>query len=310
MALPIRDVRRPSCLSGRDNGKLPQSILSTTPGLAGGPGVVLVLPAARAWRALAAAALKVGHTLKATSVADSYRSYQRQESLFRARYRTRRIDGQPRAYWQGQWWWLLPGYAQAAVPGTSNHGWGLAVDVGEEHDGDQSAESLDATTLAWLTTHADDFGWSWELQSEPWHVHYFAGDHIPQAVLDFEEDDDMQLTDKMPVTTWEAKRWADLRTPDGKPSDLTVAVALRSGYGHARAANEQSRETLTQLAALAAEVSALRTVIEQLAAALTSGGGSVDTAAVLAGIDERIGEFKRELAAAVQAQADALAGGE
>lgn len=119
-------------------------------------------------------------------------------------------------------------------------------------------------------------------------------------------EDDMQLDDKMPVTGWMAERWPDLRKSDGKPSVITVEVAQRSGYAHSRAANEQSRETLAETRALRGEVAAMRTIIEQLAAALTAGGGSVDTAAILAGVDEKIAALRADLAEAAQAEAAAL----
>jgi hypothetical protein len=42
------------------------------------------------------------------------------------------------------------------------------------------------TGLQFLLDVAPSLGWSWELQSEPWHIRYVAGDKVPQAVLDFE----------------------------------------------------------------------------------------------------------------------------
>lgn len=51
----------------------------------------------------------------------------------------------------------------AAVPGTSNHGWGVAVDI----------PFPDAQ--AWLRRNAHRFGWSWDEGArvgEPWHWRY------------------------------------------------------------------------------------------------------------------------------------------
>jgi hypothetical protein len=158
-----------------------------TPGLAGGPVVFLVAPAARAWRALAAAALAAGHTLKLSGQASGYRTYAQQLRLFEQRFTTTPIAGRPTRRWNGRTWYLRPGMALAAVPGTSNHGRGLAVDIGEERDGDAGTESIDQGTVAWLVANADRFGFSAEVQSEPWHWRYFAGDHIPAAVLAYEE---------------------------------------------------------------------------------------------------------------------------
>ena len=197
--LPVEPIVRPSCLNGQTNGHLPDSLLWPTPGQAGGPVVRLVEPAARAWRAMCAAALKAGHTLKATSYGDSYRWYELQYTTFVARYLP---DKQPDSigsrYWPkhydlqdrvvlGRLWWQKPDTAVAAVPGTSNHGWGLAVDTGEEIDGDAGTESLDDATLAWLIANEKTFGFSHEVQSEKWHIRYWAGDAIPAAVLAYEQ---------------------------------------------------------------------------------------------------------------------------
>lgn len=200
MAYPVRTVTVPSVLAGQPNGKLAPSILLETPA----PGVTwpcrLVAPAARAWRALSAAAQAAGHTLKPSGPSDSYRPYEVQERIFRQRFTTTPMATTAKRTWQGRTWYLKPGYALAAVPGTSNHGRGIAVDVGEERDGDTGTESIDAGTLSWLLKNEERFGFSHEVQSEPWHIRYFAGDHVPPAVLDYErsnpsEEDDMPLTD-------------------------------------------------------------------------------------------------------------------
>ncbi|WP_166844529.1 M15 family metallopeptidase [Isoptericola sp. BMS4] len=68
----------------------------------------------------------------------------------------------------------------AAVPGTSNHGWGLAVDLSTPISTGRSAE------YAWLRVHGPDFGWdnpSWARldgsKPEPWHFEFFAAGPIP-----------------------------------------------------------------------------------------------------------------------------------
>jgi len=57
----------------------------------------------------------------------------------------------------------------AAVPGTSNHGWGCAVDVALGGYGN-AATSVAFPFLSWAIEHAHQYGWSWEVQSEPWHL--------------------------------------------------------------------------------------------------------------------------------------------
>lgn len=187
MTFPVRPVIEPAVLRGQPNGELPRSILMATPGQAGGPVVFLVAPAARAWRALAAAALDAGHVLKLSGTASGYRTLAQQVVLFEQRFTTTPNGSRTTRRWNGRTWYLRPGMALAAVPGTSNHGRGLAVDTGEERDGDTGTESIDADTVKWLVKNEERFGWSHEVQSEPWHLRYWAGDQIPAAVLEYEE---------------------------------------------------------------------------------------------------------------------------
>ncbi|MDQ1486304.1 MAG: peptidoglycan DL-endopeptidase CwlO, partial [Actinomycetota bacterium] len=77
-------------------------------------------------------------------VSDSYRSYGAQVGVFRER----------------------PSFA--AVPGTSNHGWGLAVDLG------CGVQNFGSAQYRWMTANAGRFGWvhpRWALRRpfEPWH---------------------------------------------------------------------------------------------------------------------------------------------
>jgi hypothetical protein len=73
----------------------------------------------------------------------------------------------------------------AAVPGTSNHGWGLAVDLSDPISGGTSRE------YAWLRVHGPDHGWdnpSWArpggTKPEPWHFEFFAAGSIPDRAVD------------------------------------------------------------------------------------------------------------------------------
>lgn len=190
MILPKMPVTLPACLNGQLNGKLPASLLVDTPGLAGGPVVRLVAPAARSWRAMAAAASQDGIVLKATSLFDSYRPYPVQFNVFVDRYWP---DPEPgfigERWWAGHYdlagnwvrghdWYQKPNTAVAAVPGTSNHGRGLAVDV--------AGAGIAGPILTWLLAHAEDYGWSWETDSESWHIRYCTGDAIPDVVLAYE----------------------------------------------------------------------------------------------------------------------------
>jgi LAS superfamily LD-carboxypeptidase LdcB len=67
--------------------------------------------------------------------------------------------------------------APLAVPGTSNHNLGIAVDIA----------NASGKRLEWMLANAHKYGFSWELQSEPWHIRYVAGDDIPEAVKIWKE---------------------------------------------------------------------------------------------------------------------------
>lgn len=189
MVLPVSPVRSLSILNGEENGRLPASILTSIPGQAGGATITLVHPAARAFKALIAEAKKAGHILKANGTTYSYRTYAEQSAIFMSRYvpyYTRHTDGHVSyRYWNGRRWYHKSGPV-VAVPGQSNHGWARAVDMGEQADSDAGAESFDTPTLNWLKANEQRFGISHEIQSEPWHIRYFAGDVPPPAVLAYE----------------------------------------------------------------------------------------------------------------------------
>jgi hypothetical protein len=64
-----------------------------------------------------------------------------------------------------RWFWTHRPPA-AAVPGTSNHGWGLAVDVATR------------AAAVWILKHGHRFGWSWDegrRVGEWWHFRYVGG---------------------------------------------------------------------------------------------------------------------------------------
>lgn len=75
------------------------------------------------------------------------------------------------------------------------------------------------------------------------------------------EEDDMQLDDQVTVPGWIKERWPDKGLADGK---IAVNSALGSGYGHARAANDQSAKALKEIATLRGEVAGLTTLVQQL----------------------------------------------
>lgn len=198
MALPVLDIVWPAALVGQPNGQLAANLLVTVPGQDGGASVTLAAVASRAWLALCAGARTAGYVLVATSAGDSYRRYSQQESLFRSRYITDFIRGRPYKTWNGQKWYQLPDTAEAAVPGTSNHGKAIAVDIGLRVG--NTTVAITTAAVDWLIAHAHEYGWSAELQSERWHWRYVTGDAIPAAVLAYEaEQSDPDEEEQMKV---------------------------------------------------------------------------------------------------------------
>jgi zinc D-Ala-D-Ala carboxypeptidase len=127
------DMPVPTELQAYGNGRIPAGVLQPI----GQGGHQLYAPAAEAWKAAVQAAAADGVSLRVT---DSYRSFDQQVDL---------VDRKG-LYSQG-------GYG--AEPGTSNHGWGLAVD----------ADVTDPSTLSWLRSNGYRFGFVEAVPREPWH---------------------------------------------------------------------------------------------------------------------------------------------
>ena len=164
--LPVQRLRFPVGLLKAKNGELPEDLLAPIKPY----GRLYARSAAIAWQMMRSEAKKVDVTLRPTSTVDTYRPLSVQTALFLQRYQLEPIKGRPVRRWNGQIYYQKPGVAAAASPGTSNHGWGLAVDVWNVGQNGR---------LDWLLTHAKEFGFSWELQSEPWHIRYVLGDDLP-----------------------------------------------------------------------------------------------------------------------------------
>lgn len=149
--LPIVKVKLCSHLKGVEPGELDPSLLRKIEGKG-----QLHHCAADAYEAMDAAANAEGIDLSPTSAADTYRSLAVQEYGFFQRYtddpKPALMKQKPRIY-KGKAWYLKKGMAPMAVPGTSNHNLGIAVDIK-----DASGERLE-----WLAKNAQSFGFSWEV---------------------------------------------------------------------------------------------------------------------------------------------------
>ena len=164
----------PADLQGIDNGKLPAKLLTDIL-----PSGRLHHYAAESWQRLQQSAAYEGLTL--TQVGD-YRALVEQQALFMQRmrpYPDAKRNVQVTRQWNGQTWYLHLG-APVATPGTSNHGWGLAIDVALRVDGraipiTARPQGAWRSGLQFLRKLAPSLGWSWELQNEPWHIRYVLG---------------------------------------------------------------------------------------------------------------------------------------
>ena len=266
MSQPITAVTIPRDLAGQSNGRLHESLLVVV-GFPQRPTARLHSLADRAWKALSQEVFECfTETLTVTSTPDAYRSYAMQEQTFRLRYTTTVLEGRPWKIWNGVRWYQRPGTAMAAVPGTSNHGLGLAVDACIWRNNAIHSITDNQTMFKWLLDNAWRYGFSWEFDNEePWHIRYFAGDLVPAAVLDFEQPPIIfpPLTeDTMNKPIWAVYRPNDVvaktypkwyvllpdgsvrhaQGPDAKVNDaLGNPTIIIDGLDHARRLDELSR---------------------------------------------------------------------
>lgn len=114
------------------NGAIPQSALDPIPAANGQTAYLLPLPAASFLRVAEKCQRLYGWAPQATSAGDGFRSLARQISVFTQRYRRTYAEYAPgrvdRRTWNGVYYYRWNGPA-AAVPGTSNHGKGITVDI-------------------------------------------------------------------------------------------------------------------------------------------------------------------------------------
>ncbi len=122
----------PTSLAAYGNGRVPATALREV----GDTGHRLWEPAAEQLTRLIHDARRAGVDI---GITDSYRSYAAQVDVAQRKG----------LYSQG---------GLAAVPGTSDHGWGMAVDL-----------DLDAQAQAWMRSHGPAYGFHEDTPREPWH---------------------------------------------------------------------------------------------------------------------------------------------
>lgn len=151
------------------NGQIPLSALTPLSG-----GGYLLEPVAAAFEELRIRAARAGHVVALTSVGDAYRSLERQIKVFRERYTILPFP-EMGPYGDVRPWdsngdgvkerWVRVSGPSAAIPGTSNHGWGLAVDI-------SGTGGFSGVLYRWLAANAPALGWSnteGRSVNESWH---------------------------------------------------------------------------------------------------------------------------------------------
>ena len=137
-ARPGAKATPPAELRAYGNGKVPAEALMRI----GHGEHRLWGPAANGFSQLEAAAARDGVKIKVT---DSYRSFEQQVDVAKRKG----------LYSQG---------GLAATPGTSNHGWGLSLDL-----------DLDPKALSWMRANAATYGFVEDVPREPWHWTFASG---------------------------------------------------------------------------------------------------------------------------------------
>ena len=127
----------PADLVAYGNGRIPPGALEKV----GSTGHKLWAPAAERFEGLLAAAARDGVKI---GITDSYRSYDAQVD----------VAERKGLYSQG---------GLAAKPGTSPHGWGMALDL-----------DLNSQAQTWMRANAGRFGFVEDTPREPWHWVYRA----------------------------------------------------------------------------------------------------------------------------------------
>ena len=201
---PAKKLVLPTEFKNFKNGKLPDGRLK--PVKCGGQ---MYAPVAVWFDKMYDAALAAGFKLR--NVGD-YRSFKSQLTLFESRYsdvkpivetvKNYRVkkslpptfpdDDKLSEYfvtrmYEDKTWYLKYGKAPSATPGTSNHGWGLAMDLAYEVKG--KLTSMGGKCFNWLCGNAPKYGFYLQYlkgkndrtnpEFEAWHWQYCLGDKSP-----------------------------------------------------------------------------------------------------------------------------------
>ena len=163
---PFFDVRNllPEGITPEHNGRMPSDKLKKIH-----CGGYLYVDAARSWLAMVRAAAQDNIFLNVNEPFKTYRKIETQIGVFQKRFEPveNNLSGDAiRVAFDGKIWQLKPDAVYAAIPGTSSHGYGLAVDIGNSGNKD---------VKLWLDKNARLFGFVREYDFEYWHFTYLLG---------------------------------------------------------------------------------------------------------------------------------------
>ena len=172
----------PTALKQYKNGQLAESVLASVK-----TGGKMYAPVAAQFNKMYDAAIAAGFKLK--NVGD-YRSFQGQLAMFRDRYVLENTGTGVTRTFEGKTWYLKRGKAPSATPDPtglkgSNHGWGLAIDLG--YDANGKLTSMGGKCFEWMCANAPKYGFYLQgnnaasKEFEAWHWQYCLGDASPDG---------------------------------------------------------------------------------------------------------------------------------
>lgn len=181
---PYIKLTLPSVLTQHKNGQLPANLLAKIK-----TGGVMFAPVAEHFNRLYDDALANGIKLK--NIGD-YRSFEGQLAMFNDRYVLENTGTGVTRQYEGKTWYLKKGKAPSAAPDPtgkkgSNHGWGLAIDLGFDKGGKTVALSSDQRVHDWMIANAPKYGFYLQgsdpksKEFEFWHWQYCLGDAAPDG---------------------------------------------------------------------------------------------------------------------------------
>lgn len=302
-----------------------QIALSQCIELRANPGFYLEKNAARAWDRASAEFGKI------VLISGAWRSYEIQVKLFdselypnQAPMYGRYVRGYHvgkggfvndyRGPYRGAWWTRKAFTAAAAVPGTSNHGSGLSVDVKTSRDKNDPGHEFSVIWNSWTDQDRTDFlriaakhGW-YDTEgrgvNEVWHLTYyplrdqFRGEIAPADSIPTTEPKEEEFLMALPQEDQEAVLW-NARQNKATLDKLASLLLPKIKDGNGAAPLDSILErTLAVSRETKAEAQANRAAIEALAKTLGEISG-LDAEAILAVIDRNQREFLERVAQGV-----------